>query len=109
MKEFDKFIEERKVKRISIDQELANSLIKNVEIREKSISKLQSEEFPMLVFENFYDCLRELLDALLALSGYKSYSHEAPIIYLKTYQLPENIIFELNRYRKKRNNSKTNG
>ena len=109
MKEIDRFIEEKKVKRISPDKELANSLLKNVAERERSILKLKIKDFHLLVFENMYGCLREILDAILALEGYKSYSHEAPIIYLKNFDFPENKIFELNRFRKKRNNSKYYG
>ena len=109
MREFDWFLNEGKVKKIGIDVELANSLIKNVEARETSVSKLQIDEFPMIVFENFYDCLREILGAILALSGYKSYSHEAPISYLKNLNFPDDCIFEMDRFRRKRNNSKYYG
>ncbi len=62
-----------------------------------------------MVFENIYDCLRELLDALLAVDGYKSYSHEAAISYLKLFNISESIISNLDRFRATRNDSKYYG
>ena len=109
MKEFDFYVIEGKVKKCSVDSSLAQSLINNVRARENSIAELDIHKFNLLVFENYYDCLRELLDAVLALDGYKSYSHEASIVYLKKFGFNESIVFELDRFRKKRNNSKYYG
>ncbi len=109
MRDFQELVGEGKVKKIAPDRELAQSLLKNIEEREKSTLKLTEEEFSLLVFENLYDCLRELMDVILALEGYKSYSHEAGIIYLKHFNIPENVLFELDRFRVKRNNSKYYG
>jgi len=109
MNDFQIFVKERKVKKISPDTELARSLLNNVGEREKIVLKLSVSEFHLIVFENLYDCLRELLDAMLALDGYKSYSHEAVIVYLRNFNFPESDIFDLNRFRIKRNNSKYYG
>lgn len=109
MREFRSYLESKKVNKASPDQELARALLRNVEEREKSTLKLNVEEFHLLVFENLYDCLRELLDALLALEGYKSYSHEASIAYLRHLQFPESKVAQLDRFRAKRNNSKYYG
>ena len=109
MKDFDFYVIEGKVKRCSIDRSLAQSLMTNVNARESSISELNVAKFNLLVFENYYDCLRELLDAVLALNGYKSYSHEASIVYLKIFGFNESVLFEIDRFRKKRNNSKYYG
>ena len=109
MREFKKYLKERKVKKVSPDKELANSLLNNIKQREKSTLKLDCNEFSMFVFENFYDCLRELLDVVLVLEGYKSYSHEAVIVYLKKFNISEEIILTLNRFRLRRNNSKYYG
>lgn len=75
MNDFQFYLQRKKVYKISPNKELATSLIKSVEDREKSTLKLNLGEQDRIIFENFYDCLRELLDALLALGGYKSYSH----------------------------------
>ena len=109
VKSFNYFINEKKVKKIHPDIELARSLLKNIQEREETTLKLEPKEFHLIVFENLYDCLSEQLDAILALDGYKSYSHEAVIIYLKNFNFPENKIFDLNRFRIKRNNSKYYG
>ena len=110
MRELQSYLANQKVHKASPDPELARALQKNVEEREKSTLKLKSGEFPLLVFENLYDCLRELLDALLALEGYKSYSHEASIAYLRNFpEVSEEKLRQLDRYRVKRNNSKYYG
>lgn len=109
MREFQSYLESKKVNKASPDRELARALLQNVEEREKSTLKLEVKEFPLLVFENLYDCLRELLDALLAVEGYKSYSHEASIAYLRHFKFPESKIAQLDRFRAKRNNSKYYG
>jgi len=109
MREFNFYVVEGKIKKCSVDYSLAQSLINNVNTRENSIAELDTHKFSLLVFENYYDCLRELLDAILALGGYKSYSHEASIVYLKKFDFNESIIFDLDNFRKKRNNSRYYG
>ncbi len=109
MKEFERYLDEGKVRVVASDPELAISLLKNVKEREKSVFELDIKKFPLLVFENIYDCLRELLDAILALDGFKSYSHEATLIYIKKFNFPESSLFDLDRFRRKRNDSKYYG
>ena len=50
-----------------------------------------------------------MLDAILALEGYKSYSHEASIAYLTTIGINDSLTFKLDRFREKRNKSKYYG
>ena len=109
MNDFQFYLQGKKVHKVSPDKELALSLIKSVDDREKSTLKLNLAEQHRIIFENLYDCLRELLDAILALDGYKSYSHEASISYLKLFRIQENIIQDLDRFRKARNDSKYYG
>lgn len=109
MRNFDYFLMDKKVKNVRPDIELAKSLLKNVEERERTTLKLDPAEFYLIIFENFYDCLRELLDVILALNGYKSYSHEAAIAYLRDFDFPYNKMLDLDRFRIKRNNSKYYG
>ena len=109
MNDFQFYLQGKKVHKVSPNKELAVSLIKSVEDREKSTLKLNLGEQDRIIFENFYDCLRELLDAILALDGYKSYSHEASISYLKSFKIQENIIQDLDRFRRARNDSKYYG
>ena len=70
---------------------------------------LDTDRFAMFVFENLYDCLREICDALLALDGYKTYSHEAAIAYLGEKGVPDGIVTRIDRYRRRRNASKYYG
>ncbi len=109
MNDFQHYLQRKKVHKVSPNKELAASLLKSVEDREKLTLKLDVKEYSRIVFENLYDCLRELLDALLALDGYKSYSHEAAISYLKSFNVPESIISDLDRFRAARNDSKYYG
>ena len=50
-----------------------------------------------------------MIEALLSLRGYKSYSHEADIAYLRKLDFPESIILSLDRLRRKRHKSKYYG
>ncbi len=72
------------VKQVSPDINLANSLLKN------SLKKLESQELLPLnettassKLSLAYDALRELLEALAALKGFKIYNHECYCAFLK--------------------------
>ena len=76
--------ENKIVKSISVDKNLVESLI------ESSENKVESQE--LLVLSNTtaaskvslsYDALRELLEALAILKGYKVYNHECYCAFLK--------------------------
>src|SRR3990172_758265 len=82
MRDFEYFVQSGEVRKVSVDKSLAESLIFDMEYRIKTSSALDTKTYSKIVFENFYDALRDFCDALLALIGYKSYSHEASIIYL---------------------------
>ncbi len=108
MNEFEFYINEGDVKRRRQDNELAKSLLNDAKDRFAKASKLDAVEFSKMVFENIYDAIRDILDALLAADGYKSYSHEASIAYLKKYGLSA-LIQELDNFRSLRNASKYYG
>lgn len=109
MNEFNFYVNEGKVKKQSGDTELAKSLIKDAKERVKQASKLDASLFSKIIFENVYDAIREILDALLAVDGYKSYSHEASIAYLNNYDFDDSIISEIDNFRYLRNSSKYYG
>jgi len=109
MKDFDFYFNEGKVKRQNQDKELAKSLIDDAKERIEKAVKLDIAFFSKIVFENVYDALRNILDALLAVEGYKSYSHEASIAYLKKHGFEDSIIEEIDSFRFKRNSSKYYG
>lgn len=86
MKPFEEFIKTKDVKRIFPDIELAKSLVEETETRiEIALEMKLDDKRARVIFELLYDSLRELIDALLTLDGYKSYSHEAAIAYLKKF------------------------
>ena len=106
MNDFEYYLGEGSVKRRNHDLELAKSLINE---RFEKISKLDADAFSKIIFENVYDALRDILDAILAIDGYKSYSHEASIAYLKAYGIEASVLMELDAFRQTRNGSKYYG
>jgi len=111
MKPFEYFIQLKEVNKISPDIELAKSLLSEVETRiEIALEMKLDERKARIIFELLYDSLRELTDVILALDGFKSYSHEANLSYLSKFKEFETIeLMELNRFRKIRNSSKYYG
>jgi len=60
-----------------------------------------------LKLENCYDVMREAADAVLLKEGYKSYSHEASIVFLYENNIIEKReMHQFNRFRNLRNKSK---
>ncbi|MBI3034163.1 hypothetical protein HYY72_03305 [Candidatus Woesearchaeota archaeon] len=111
MNTFEYFMEKGDVKKVSKDFALARSLIESADMRIRFVSKENvNGESATIIYEQVYDALRELLDSILALEGYKSYSHVASIIYLRKYQeFTPAEINKLDEARRKRNNSKYYG
>jgi hypothetical protein len=109
MKDFDYYLNEGKVKKQSKDKEFAISLRNDAVNRAGKVLKLDIKEFSKIIFENIYESLRELLDAALALEGYKSYSHEASIAHIKKFGIDDSVLLQLDDFRYKRNSSKYYG
>ena len=109
MKPFEYFLEINEVKKTSSDKALASSLIKDMFGRIKDISSLNILKFPKITFENIYDSLRDFADSVLAIEGFKSYSHQASFSYLKKFDFAEETLETLDRFRYKRNGSKYYG
>jgi len=56
------------------------------------------------IFEDIYECIREAAQSLMSLKGYKPYSHEAVISFLKEFfEFSESDIRTFDRYRVLRN------
>ena len=81
---------------------LVKSLTEKAEIRLARILKtgVSEEKEASIVFEDAYEIVREASQAIMELKGYKPYSHEALISFLKggSY-LDEAMINVLNSYR----------
>lgn len=109
MKPFEYFLENQEVKKASVDINLAKSLAKDMIGRMKDVLSLDISKFPKIIFENIYDSLRDFADALLAIDGFKSYSHQASFAYLSKYSFEDSVLDTLDKFRYKRNSSKYYG
>jgi hypothetical protein len=109
MMPFEYFLQNKEVKTASPDMNLAKSLVKDMFERIEKSLMLDSKIFAKMIFENIYDALRDFCDALLAINGYKSYSHQASISYLAKEGFDVSIIEQLDQFRYKRNGSKYYG
>lgn len=86
------------------DRELANSLLKMSERRLSFIGKLAIDNLnaPIILAE-LYESLREVCEAIIAIKGYKVYSHECITSFLKEV-LHEDLLSDgFDRYRRIRN------
>ncbi len=63
---------EKKVIKVSCDLERAKSLILDSEERITDANLLDVNKFSKIIFENYYDALRDLCEAILLSEGYKS-------------------------------------
>ena len=111
MKEFEDFLKSGDVRKQEKNEILAKALIKSSEkslknIRRTKIDELNAES----VVSDIYDIIRELIEARLVFEGYKSYSHEATILFLKKFkEFDEYEIDFLDNLRKIRNSIKYYG
>lgn len=109
MVDFDYYLAKEIVKRKSRDTNLAKSLLNSARDRFKFAVGIKGEK-PRYALELAYEAVRELLDALLSLRGYKTWSHEAAIFFLKNLDAFESTEVErLNVSRMKRHSSKYYG
>ncbi len=107
IKPFDYYISERLVRRSNPNISMAKSLVQKAEIRFKMIrSEGITEENSSIVFEDIYEALREASQSLMEIRGFKPYSHEALVSFLKEYNLlSEEKTNILDNYRVLRNDS----
>ncbi|MEN7982621.1 MAG: hypothetical protein ABFQ65_04190 [Nanoarchaeota archaeon] len=77
---FEDCLKNKSVKKVSSGKEAGKSLLKLVEARLIEVKKIEN---PTLKVEAYYEILKELITILLFNEGYKSYSHECLISFLK--------------------------
>tara|TARA_Y100000034_G_scaffold101786_1_gene126295 strand:- start:97 stop:510 length:414 start_codon:yes stop_codon:yes gene_type:complete len=84
--EFETYLREGKVKRMTADPEQAQALLKQAQDRLEYVSDkditLKSAKF---VFEDAYEAVREAAQSLMSKKGFKPYSHEATISFIKEF------------------------
>ena len=107
IKPFEYYIKENLVRKTIPNKSMAKALVQKSIIRLDRINKNKIEkEESSIVFEEIYESIRETAQALMELRGYKPYSYEALIAFLKEQNyLSEGIITTLDHYRILRNNS----
>lgn len=109
MDSFESFIKIGVVRRGFADKERAKKLIRDGEKRIFDINLLDINKLSKIVFENYYDALRDFLFAILLNDGYNTKSHEASIVYLLNKGFDIYIVNKLDKLRYKRNGSKYYG
>ena len=109
MLSFEYFIKEKIVKKTFTNKSLARSLVKSSKDRFEFAIKIIDMK-PRYALENAYEVIIELIDALLAINGYKSWSHEANISFLMKFKKFSSVELErLDNIRRKRHSSKYYG
>ena len=106
--EFQYYIENNLAKQMSSDRGEADALMKKAENRLEFSIKIRTinEKTASFIFEDIYECLHEASQSLMALKGYKPYSHEALISFLKEFfNFSKSDIYAFDRYRILRNKS----
>jgi len=100
---FNDFIDNKKVRKSEPDTPLAKSLIVMSENHIDTIKPIEvTDKTASIIMSDYYEALREIIEAICAIKGYKVYSHEA-----FTYFLKENnedlVADKFDRFRKIRN------
>ncbi|HIG98580.1 TPA: HEPN domain-containing protein [Candidatus Woesearchaeota archaeon] len=109
VKEFNFFVSKGEVKKQSPDNNLALATFRNGEERLSLAKNLQQMAKAKYVLENAYESMREAADSILFKEGFKSFSHEASIVYLLKKGFSESDLAEFDRFRKIRNGIKYYG
>ncbi len=109
MKEFNFFLETGEVKKQSPNISLAKSTLGSGIDRLKTTKAILHIVKPKYILENAYESAREAADALLYQEGFKSFSHEASIIYLIKKGFNESELNDFDSFRKIRNKIKYYG
>lgn len=106
---FNAYLREGKVKRQRPDPEVAKSLFGKGEQRlSYAKSKKIDEANASFVLEDAYEAMREAAQALMSLRGFKPYSHEATISFLKEFHgasFNEEEMFRFDTFRQLRHDS----
>ena len=109
VKNFEFFLKKEEVKKRSPDENLAYSTFKDGLERIEFARQLLHKAKPKYVLENAYEAMREAADSVLYLRGFKSFSHEASIVYLIKEGFNEKDILEFDRFRRIHNGIKYYG
>ncbi|MBN2367880.1 HEPN domain-containing protein [Candidatus Woesearchaeota archaeon] len=106
---FENYINQGKVKKKTPDPEEAKSLFERAKQRLNytNVKKI-TDKTAHFVLEDAYEVIRESAQSLMSIKGFKPYSHEATVSFVKEYfytNFTEEDIQKFDRYRQLRNNS----
>lgn len=106
---FNNYLKLGKVKRKTPDFEEAKALLEKSNNRlEYTEAKEINEKNSQFVLEDAYEAIRESAQALMSVKGFKPYSHEATISFIKEYYnsvFNEEELYKFDRFRQLRNDS----
>ena len=106
---FKYYLASGKAKRKTADWEEAKALVEKAAKRiEYAKGRSINEETVAFVLEDAYEAIRESAQALMSIKGFKPYSHEATISFIKEFyktHFREHEIAAFNRFRIIRNNA----
>ena len=88
------------------DLSRAKSLLETAKERMKEAERIK---IPAFKIEFAYEALLEIIEAILSVDGYKTYSHVACLAYLRVLNFSEDVIEKVNVLRVKRHKSKYYG
>lgn len=106
---FNSYLKIGRVKRMTPDPEESKALLrKAVKRLEYTKSKDISDDNAQFIFEDAYESAREAAQALMSVKGFKPYSHEATISFVKETH-PSHFggedVNDFNQFRQMRNDS----
>lgn len=97
------------VKRKTSDSEEAKALLEKAKNRlEYTKSREVNDKTSQFVLEDAYEAIRESAQALMSIKGFKPYSHEATIAFIKEFyssDFNEEEVHKFDRFRQLRNDS----
>ena len=106
---FDNYLKQGKAKKKTPDFEEAKALLFKSENRiHYTKSKKITNKTAAFVLEDSYEAIRESAQALMSIKGFKPYSHEATISFIKDFHsldFNEEEVRKFDRFRQLRNNS----
>lgn len=109
MDNFEFFLKTNEVRKDIPNIALARFLIKDMDERIDKCLQLDMHIFSKMIFENMYDALQDFCNSLLALEGFKSYSHVASIEYLRKFGFNDYELNLFDKFRLRRHSSKYYG
>jgi len=106
--DFQHYLDANLARKESPDMAEAGALVRKAEDRLKYSIKIRliDNNTASYIFEDVYECIREAAQALMSAKGYKPYSHEALISFIKEFfKFKESDMTVFDRYRILRNKS----